>query len=132
MAWVLLLLGAASGASGFMAFGTARLAIDKIETLLLFLIGAVLVTGGAIVRAVDRSSRMMELQAAIRGRGLAPPAAAVGSELGTEGAVGVLDDPWPEEDTGRRLRRVVNATSAAFLAVALGLLGLWLVVPHTK
>ena len=131
MAWVLLLLGAASGASGFMAFGSARLAIDKIETLLLFLIGAVLVTGGAIVRAVDRSSRMLELRAAIRGLSLTP-AGSAGSDPQPGAAVVSSDDPWPEVDPGRRLRSVVNATSAAFLVVALGLLGLWLVVPHTK
>jgi hypothetical protein len=132
MAWVLLLLGVASGASGFLAFGNARLAIDKIETLLLFLIGAVLVTGGAIVRAVDRSSRVIELQTAIRGRGLAPAGRVTAEVIGGSPAAGLLDDPWPEDDPGRRLRRVVNATSAAFLAVALGLLGLWLVVPHVK
>lgn len=131
MSWILILLGVASGASGFMAFGNARLAIDKIETLLLFLIGAVLVTGGAIVRAVDRSSRLVELQAAIRGRSLAP-AVPSASEGTTGPAAGVFDDPWPEDPPGQRLRRVVNATSAAFLAVALGLLGLWLVVPHAK
>jgi len=125
MAWLHLFLGVVSGASGFLTFGSARLAIDKIETLLLFLIGAVLITGGAIVRAVNRSARMMELQAAIRGQH--PPAAsdrAAGS--------GGLEEVWSDDDSGRRLRRVVNATSAAFLAVALGLLGLWLVVPHAK
>jgi hypothetical protein len=126
MAWLLLFLGLVSGASGFLTFGSARLAIDKIETLLLFLIGAVLITGGAIVRAVNRSARMMELQAAIRGQH--PPPAASDRAAGSGG----LEEVWSDDDSGRRLRRVVNATSAAFLAVALGLLGLWLVVPHAK
>jgi hypothetical protein len=129
MAWLLLLLGAASGAGGLLALACARLAIDKIETLLLFLIAAVLITGGAVVRAVDRSSRVMELQAAIRGGGAAP--VGVGADRDLESGP-LEEDPWPEDQSGRRLRRVVNFAGAAFLAVALSLAALWLVVPHAK
>jgi len=129
MAWLLFLLGTVSGAGGLVALASVRLAIDKIETLLLFLIAAVLITGGAVVRAVDRSSRVLELQAAIRGGGAARvgAGAAPNSESGPPG-----EDPWPEDESGRRLRRVVNLAGAAFLAVALSLAALWLVVPHAK
>ena len=129
MAWLLFLLGTASGAGGLVALASVRLAIDKIETLLLFLIAAVLITGGAVVRAVDRSSRVMELQAAIRDGSAAR--VGVGADQDLESGP-LEEDPWREDQSGRRLRRVVNFAGAAFLAVALSLAALWLVVPHAK
>jgi len=126
---VLLLLGMAAGTAGFLTFGTARLAIDKVETLLLFLIAAVLITGGAVVRAVDRSSRIMELQAAIRGGG----AVRVRPDpTGDDDDAFPVEDGWPEDGPRRRRRRLVNFAGAAFLAVALSLAALWLVVPHVR
>ena len=141
MAWLLLLLGTSAGVVGFLTLGIARLAIDKIESLLLFLIAAVLITGGAVVRAVDRS-RVVELQAAIRGgdrrradrgRDLEGIGGRPGAATAVAPEVSVAEDIWADdEEPVRRPRRLVNVLGAAFLAVAVGLLGLWLAVTTGK
>ena len=144
MAWLLLLLGTSAGVSGFLSLANTRLAIDKIESLLLFLIAAVLITGGAVVRAIDRSRVVVELEEAIRGR-LAPrPELASIRDWPT--GLGSGEDPahggtvgspfpgsvWDEEAAARQPRRFVQVMIAAFLAVAAGLLGLWLVVTNVR
>ena len=145
MAWLLFLLGTAAGAGGFTLLGSSRLAIDKVESLLLFLISAVLVTGGAVVRAVDRSRVIVELEEAIRGRrrprpgsvargqggGIDPAGGQVGET--TVVAPATVDPAWDEADDvpARRPRRplVVGAT---VLMVALALLALWFVATTGK
>ena len=51
MSWLLLLLGVAAGTGGFLTFGTARLAIDKVE----------------VVPAVVAPQGRIELRVTIRG-----------------------------------------------------------------
>ena len=155
MAWLLLFFGTSAGIGGFLSLASARLAIDKIESLLLFLIAAVLITGGSVVRAVNRSRVVLELEEAIRGR-LVPQRELASRRARYEGARSgadpIADDAvpgspeWPEppepvvrealwedeEEPASRPGRMIQVLSAAVLAVTVGLLGLWLVVTTVK
>ena len=141
MAWLLLCLGASAGIGGVLSLGNARLAIDKIESLLLFLIAAVLITGGSVVRAVNRSRVVLELEDAIRGR-IVPPQALESRRArhqgGEPGTPPTADDAQPrspgvaggkalwddEDEPVRRPGRIAPVLSTAFLGVTVGLPGL--------
>jgi len=118
MAWVLLVMGVLAALVGLVSLGSARISIDKIESLLLLLIAAVLTVGAAVVRAVNRARIAGE--PAHRNSGLAP------EPLRPE-------DAWEEDDgSGEKSGRLVNILGAAFLAAALLIGVLWLVIPGPK